>query len=402
MAERTIVRIITRLNIGGPARQAAGVSRTLGPLGWRTVLVTGQAGLEEGQMTEGLKDLPITHRSVPWLRRRLNPIRDFLAWLAILRILLKERPAILHTHMAKAGMLGRWAGVCYRLLTRSPLVMVHTFHGHVLTGYFGRFASRLFTLLERWMARGTDGLVAVGASVRGELLRLKVSTEEKIRVISLGLPLEDLLALPLPAAHRPFRIGLIGRLVPIKNHALLFQAVKLLDQSGNGGVFRFDLYGDGELRPDLEKLARDLGLQGSVIFHGWAKRMPEVYQALEAVVLTSDNEGTPVSVIEALAAGRPVVATDVGGVRDLLGPVLAREGKVSLCKRGILVPPGDAQTLASALSRLAEHPETAFKAQTAGRDFARENLSLERLTLDLDRLYRELLGEKTSHDRPRP
>ncbi len=386
-----IVRIITRLNVGGPAQQAAGLSRSLAPLGWRTVLVSGRPEPGEGEMANLLEGLPITHHSISWMRRALHPFRDFLAWWAILQILFRERPVLLHSHMAKAGLLGRLAGVFYRLVTRMPLVMVHTFHGHVLTGYFNRLISWVFRRLELWLARVTDCLIAVSPSVRDELIRLDVASEGKIRVIPLGLALEALLALPPPRPHRPFRIGLIGRMALIKNHALLLQAAHSLRQKEGGTTFRFDLYGDGELRPRLERSVRDLGLEDDVAFHGWSRDMPEVYSALEAVVLTSNNEGTPVSVIEALAAGRPVVATDVGGVRDLLGRTIARDGKVALCERGILVPPGDPDALASALRRLAAQPEWASKTREPGRTFVREQMSLQRLTRDLDALYRELL-----------
>lgn len=388
-----IIRIVTRLNIGGPAQQVTGLTRTLGSLGWRTVLVTGSPEPGEGEMADLLNGLSITHYPIPWLRRPLHPVRDLLSWLAILKILLKERPALLHTHMAKAGLLGRSAGVFYRFLTQAPLKMVHTFHGHVLAGYFGLFTTLIFRLLERWLAKGTDCLIAVSPSVKEDLIRLRVTAGEKIRVISLGLPLESLLVLPPPQPHDPFRVGLIGRMAPIKNHLLLLQAADRLRSQSTGGSFYFELYGDGELRPQLEESARRMGLEKTVSFHGWTRNMPQVYAGLDAVVLTSNNEGTPVSIIEALAAGRPVIATDVGGVRDLLGRTLGQEGKVAVCERGMLVPPGDPQTLAAALRRIAAHPKISSSTLEAGRCFVRERLSLERLTRDLDALYRELLTE---------
>lgn len=391
MAGLKIARIVTRLNIGGPAQQVTGLTRTLTPWGWHTVLVTGCPEPREGEMLEEFNTLPMTYHRVPSLRRSLHPIRDLVAWFSILKILLKERPALLHTHMAKAGLLGRAAGTCYRWLTGSPLKMVHTFHGHVLAGYFGRFTNQTFCLLERWLAGITDCLIAISPSVEEDLIRLRVAPREKVRVICLGLPLDALLALPAPHPAPPFKVGLIGRMVPIKNHALLIEAARRLQTQVGEDLIRFELYGDGELRPRLEESVRRLGLERIVSFHGWARNMPEVYAGLNAVVLTSNNEGTPVSIIEALAALRPVVATDVGGVRDLVGRTVKQEGKMALCERGILVPPEDPETLAGALRHIATTAQVVSSTLEAGRCFVQKRLSLERLTRDLDALYRELL-----------
>ncbi len=399
MAAAKIVRIITRLNIGGPAQQAAGLADRMAAQGWKTVLVTGTIDPSEGEMNHLLEGRSVRRISLPSLQRSIHPIQDLRATLALIRILLRERPDILHTHMAKAGTLGRLAGVCYRLVTRRPLKMVHTFHGHVIEGYFSPFASTLFRILERWLGRQTHCLIAVSPSVRDDLIRLQIAGPDQIRVIPLGLPLEPLFALAPPPGTLPLKIGMVGRMVPIKNHQMLFDAIQILKKEQELAHTQYQLVGDGHLRADLEAMAQQMGIGPQVHFAGWQLNIPTIYPPLHIVCLTSLNEGTPVSLIEAMAAGRPVIATDVGGVVDLIGkpPLSSGNGNIApgsfrLCERGILVPSGDAPALAAALKHLVHRPETCRQLANAGRAFIAEHYTLGRLVRDIDHLYRELVS----------
>jgi glycosyltransferase involved in cell wall biosynthesis len=266
--------------------------------------------------------------------------------------------------------------------------VVHTFHGHVLRGYFSPPKQALFRRLEALLSRAADALVAVSESVKQDLVALGVARADKIRVIPLGLELRPLAA-PLPrgvlrreagfAEGTPL-VGMVGRLVPIKDVPGFLRAARLV--LAERPSVRFALVGDGEERPALEALAAELGLGQAVHFFGWRQDLGPVYGDLDVVVNASRNEGTPVALIEALAAARPVVATDVGGTPDLLG-----RGA-----HGRLVPPGEPEALARAILETLDQPEPARLRACEGREHVMATHSSERLLRDMDALYRELLA----------
>jgi glycosyltransferase involved in cell wall biosynthesis len=267
-------------------------------------------------------------------------------------------------------------------------VIVHTYHGHALTGYFGGLKAAIFLRIEALLGRLTDVLVTVSEAVKQDLVALGVAPAAQIRVIPLGLDLERLAgALPRGSLRSEAAfpddaplVGIVGRLVAIKDlPTFLRAAVRVREVRPE---VRFSVVGDGEEREATERLTRELGLASAVFFHGWRRDMAAVYGDLDLVVNCSLNEGTPVALIEALAAARPVVATAVGGTPDLLGGG----------SRGILVPPGDPQELASAmLTALAERNEFEARRQ-AGREQVLALHSVERLVNDIDQLYREQLA----------
>jgi len=369
-----VLRLITRLNIGGPARQALSLTRELRP-DHVTVLAAGTPRADEGELAD--PEVGVTR--VP-LVRPLRPVSDARALVAVRHLLRANRTEILHTHMAKAGTVGRLAAasVARRLPT------VHTFHGHVLDGYFSPAVQRAFVAAERSLAARTDVLVAVSPHVRDDLLELGIGRPEQFRVIPLGFDL---------AVHRKVRgssgilrahlglsddvplAGVVGRLVPIKDHATLLQALAGLSE------VHLAVLGDGELRAELEELSRSLGLGERVHFAGWWTDIPGAMADLDVVVLSSRNEGTPVSLIEAGACGRPVVATDVGGVRSVV-----QDGR-----SGLLVPSGEPRALGEAIGRVLGDPALANQLGEAGRTVT-EPFSLDRLVGDIRGLYAELLG----------
>jgi glycosyltransferase involved in cell wall biosynthesis len=384
--EIRVLRLFSRLNVGGPAIHVILLTAGLGPRGYCTRLVVGRESPREGNLLDLAHQRGVECRELAPLGREVRPLADLRALWALLRMIRSFRPDIVHTHTAKAGVLGRTAA---RLL--GVPVVVHTYHGHVLRGYFGPLKTALFRGLERRLARWSDVLVAVSDSVKQDLVRIGVAPAEKIRVVPLGLDLGGLRGeLPRGGLRRVAGVsdsvplvGIVGRLAPIKDLPTFLQASILVRRVRP--ETRFAVVGDGEERDGLEREARRLGLGDTVHFHGWRRDMEAVYGDLDVVVNCSRNEGTPVALIEALAAGRPVVATRVGGTPDLLG-----DGAY-----GLLVPSEDAEGLAQAIVSVLSEPESARRRTEAGRSYVLRQHSADRLIDDLDRLYRDLLAPHT-------
>jgi glycosyltransferase involved in cell wall biosynthesis len=380
-----VLRLFSRLNIGGPSVHVVLLSAGLSERAYETRLVVGQESPVEGNLLDFARERGVRCEAVAGLGREIRPLSDFRALFGLYRLIRAFRPAIVHTHTAKAGLLGRVAA----RLAGVPVV-VHTYHGHVLRGYFGPLASAFFARLERALAGASTALVAVSEAVRADLVSLGIADGSKIRVIPLGLELTRLGG-ELPRGTLRHRTGIpdeaplvavIGRLVPIKDVTTFLRAAASVHKSLPN--VRFAIVGDGEERSLLEREAEHLGLSGIVHFHGWWRDMKAVYGDVDLVVNSSRNEGTPVALIEALAAGRPVIATAVGGNPDLLGGGT----------RGLLVPPGDSDALASAILETLQHTEAARARTEEGRAYVLRHHSVERLLADVDALYRELLAAR--------
>ena len=370
-----ILRLITRLNVGGPARHALLLSRELAA-DYDTTLAAGTPTESEGEMTDPA--VPIIR--VP-LVRPISPGHDPRALASVRHLLVTRRPVLVHTHMAKAGTVGRLAA----LTVRPRPKVVHTFHGHVLEGYFGSRSQRAFIEVERQLARRSDALVAVSPEIRDQLLDLGIGRPAQFTVISVGLDLAEFLAVDRPRGTLRARLGLsadvplvgaVGRLVPIKDNETLLAAVQAL-----AGV-HVALVGDGELRGSLESRARELGMADRVHVTGWWDDLAGAYSDLDVVALTSRNEGTPLALIEAGAAGRPVVSTDVGGVRSVVADGVS----------GILAPPGDVAAVSRALARLLAEPDTRRRMGEAGRHRVQERFGHQRLLADIRALYGQVLS----------
>ncbi|MEA2503890.1 MAG: hypothetical protein QOG36_933 [Actinomycetota bacterium] len=372
-----VLRVITRLNIGGPARQALMLHRVLPERGYECELVSGAPQTEEGAFPPPAERYTL----VDSLRRETDFLADARAIHTLTRLMRASRPDVVHTHTTTAGGLGRIAA----RRAKVP-VTVHTFHGHVLSGYLSGPQTRALTAAERALAKRTDALVSVSTRVRDELLALGIGRPEQWRVVPLGLELGELLggpaersasraALGLPP-EAPL-VGIVGRLAAIKDHGtFLAMAARL---AADRTDVSFVVAGDGNLRGSLEAEAKSL-LGNRIRFLGWATDLPVLYGALDVVVLTSRNEGTPVALIEAGAAGRPVVATDVGGVAEVV-----RDGA-----SGFVVPPGDAAALAARVGTLLDDPAAGRAMGLAGREWVRARFGSERLVDDLTALYGEL------------
>ena len=385
-----IMRVIARLNMGGPALHVSYLSAGLVEKGYETTLVSGTLARGESSMAFVAEQLGVRVLPLAELSREISPLRDIVAAVKLAKLIRAERPQILHTHTAKAGTIGRLAA----LLAGSarPALVVHTFHGHVLRGYFGPLRTAAFRLLETALARASTALVAVSPEVRDELVRLGVAPASKFVVIRLGIELEqrvhaepglrDESRRQLGVAPERFLVGWVGRMTGVKRVDDVLLGFARLRELGVDAVL--GLIGDGPDREGMERRASELGIIRHCLFLGYQEEVAPYYAAFDAVILPSANEGTPVSVIESLAAGRPVVATRVGGVPDVVV-----EGV-----DGFLVELGDTDALGERLAELARDPELRARMGEAGQSRIVQRYAVERLIGDIDNLYRSLLEAK--------
>jgi glycosyltransferase involved in cell wall biosynthesis len=391
-----VMRAIARLNVGGPARHAVILEHGLRAYGFETLLVHGTPTSDEGSLEDLIDQRAVRAIRLPGLGRRVKPWSDLVAFWHLLRLMFREKPDILHTHTAKAGTLGRLAGIAYNLTQRRTrrCLLVHTFHGHVLSGYFSALGTQATRQAERLLARSSDRIITISNRQRDEIGGIfRIASPDKISVIPLGLELDDLLAVRSPDrslrhglgwSANEFVVGYVGRLVAIKDvPTLLAGFSRLLERCPRA---RLIIVGDGMLRQSLEGTARDLRIESSVRFAGWRRDLQSVYGAMDVVALTSRNEGTPVAVIEAMAAGLPVVATAVGGVPDV----------VKNDQNGLLIPPGEPMSLANALYRVASDDELRRRLGANGREDVARRFRSERLVADIAAVYSELLNERSS------
>ena len=405
-----IIRIIARLNVGGPAKHVVWLTSELKDAGFDTLLVTGKVPEGEEDMSYFAAEMGVIPHYFSEMSREIS-LNDAVTVWKLFRLFLRERPDIVHTHTAKAGTVGRTAGFLYRWLTPGVFIgkprqckFVHTYHGHVFHSYYGRGRTRLFLAVERLLARlVTDRLIVVSKQQSIEIgEKFRVGRSGQIKVIPLGL---DLGLFADHASRRSkFRhelcipdhtilIGIVGRLTEIKNHQMFLRVVARLKEIDPAcwrqGAVRFIVIGDGGLRDALEYQTECLDLEKDVIFVGSRKDPEYFYPALDVVALTSHNEGTPLTLIEAMSNARPVVATSVGGVVDLLGDVV-EDGPYQVCRRGIAVDAGDEEAFVSALSRIMRDRSLRQELGERGLEFVEVNYSKERLFEDIKDLYDEL------------
>jgi len=385
MARRTVLRIIDRLNVGGPALHAVLTSRDLDRTRWRTVLMIGSVEPGEADMSYLLDGLDLEVIKIPSLGRELRPAADLSTAWQVLSAMRRLKPDVVHTHKSKAGAIGRLAAVAARVPVR-----VHTYHGHVFSGYFGPRKTAAFLAIERTLARVTSKLIALTDSLVDELSgTYRIAPPEKFQVVPLGLDLQKFADAAAAGSDGSLRrelgvgaevklVGIVGRMVPVKDHATFVAAAAALRQRRPEVQVVF--VGGGELEADVKAAASAAGLDGFAHFLGWRRDTERIYPALDAVALSSVNEGTPVTLIEAMAAGVPVASTAVGGVAELLA-----EGQ-----RGELAPAGQPLELAAAIER-ALLPSARARATGLAAEIV-ERYGVSRLVRDLDVLYDRLLS----------
>lgn len=328
-----ILRIINRFNLGGLTYNAAYLTKYLSP-SFETLLIGGKKEEDEESSLFILDKMGIKPVIIPEMRRSINPLKDKIVFTKISNIIKKFKPDIVHTHASKAGAIGRLAAIRNKV----P-VIVHTFHGHVFHSYFNKSKTLIFKIIERQLAARSNKIIAISNQQKYELSKIhKICPSDKIEVIPLGFELNKFQE-NFEQKRKNFRkkyrisddeiaIGIIGRLVPVKNHELFLRALHYVKQNTDKKIRAF-IIGDGILKNDLIKLTQDLSLDWTensvpypkksfITFTSWSKNIEEIYPGLDIVALTSKNEGTPVSIIEAQASNRPVISTDVGGVRDTI------------------------------------------------------------------------------------
>ncbi|MCY7302144.1 MAG: glycosyltransferase family 4 protein [Thermoleophilia bacterium] len=384
-----VLRVIARLNIGGPSLHVSYLTEGLADRGYATTLAAGALSEGEASMAYVAEQRGVDVESIPGLKRDVSPTDDVRVIAHLIGLIRRDRPHILHTHTAKAGTVGRLAA---RLAgTCRPPVVVHTFHGHTLAGYFGPATQEAYRRIERGLARNTDALVAVSPEVRDELVALGVAPASRFTVIRLGVDLSERMAgasdgvalresLGVPPDR--FCVGWVARMTAVKQPDDVLGTLRALRDRGVDAALI--LVGDGPEREGMEERAKQLDLVEGVHFVGFQNDVGPWFHAFDVLLLPSRSEGTPVSAIETLASGRPVVATDVGGTRDVV------EEGIS----GFLVPFGDVTAGAERLERLAHDDALRRRMGAAGQARTLERYRVPRLVEDVDRLYRSLLQQK--------
>jgi glycosyltransferase involved in cell wall biosynthesis len=393
-----VLRILNRLIVGGPLLNAAYLTRYLSPE-FETQLVVGQKEDHEKEADFVLEELGIQPIFVPEMERAINFLQDYRAYQKMKAIIRDFKPDIVHTHAAKPGMIGRMAAKALKV----P-VIVHTYHGHVFHSYFGNFKTKAIINAERYMARKSDAIIAISELQKKELAHeFKIDSPEKFRVIPLGLDL-DKFQLNTEEKRIRFRkefgvgegevvITIIGRLVPVKNHILFLEALHHILQNTSKRIKAF-IVGDGETRRELEMKAEELEIKYSseksfrhphpLVFTSWRHDVDVINAGSDIIALTSLNEGTPVSLIEAQAAGKPIVATKVGGVADV---VLEAE-------TALLSDVNDTGGFCKNLLQLVEDENLRIKLGGKGSAHVMQQYSYHRLVKDMSALYYELLKKK--------
>ena len=393
-----ILRVLNRVTIGGPLLNTSYLTKYMAPE-FETLLVTGSREDHETDASFITDQLGIEPAFIPEMGRSIDPRRDYQAYWKMRDLIRKFKPDVVHTHAAKPGAVGRLAA-----RAENVPVIVHTYHGHVFHSYFNPIKTRFVINIERYLGKKSDAIIAISQNQFDELVNeFRIAPAEKFRIIPLGLDLDKFqtnyaqkraaFRSEFNLAQDELAISIVGRLVPVKNHELFLAGLHhVLSQSGK--KVRAFIVGDGETRPMLEAKARELGIAfsdgkpgstpGSLVFTSWRSDVDVINAGSDIVALTSLNEGTPVSLIEAQAANKPIVSTRVGGIRDIV-----LEGETAL-----LSDVGDAGTFSKNLLQLVEDDQLRTNLGKQGAQHVMKRFSYQRLVADMSALYHELLAKK--------
>ena len=393
-----VLRILNRLIIGGPSKNAVYLTRYMQP-DFDTMLVIG--GKEDHEQDADFLATAnnIQPTCIPQMKRPISPREDWAAYQKLKKLIRDFKPDIVHTHAAKSGALGRLAAK-----HSGVPVIVHTFHGHIFHSYFNSLKTNFFIRTERYLGGLSDAIVAISDVQKKELsAEFRIAAAEKFRVIPLGLDLDNF-KIEREVKRIRFRtefgldedtvaIGIIGRLVPVKNHSLFLAGLKYVLNNSTTKVKAF-IIGDGESRAAIEKLANTFGIKFSqhtdkehphpLVFTSWRTDVDTICAGLDIIALTSLNEGTPVSLIEAQAAGKPIVSTRVGGIADVV-----LENRTAL-----LSDITDEKAFCNNLLQLVNDISMREKFSNAGQDYVLNKFGYQRLVADMSNLYHDLLDRK--------
>ncbi len=394
-----VLRIVNRFNLGGPTYNVAYLTRFMSS-DFETTLVGGIKDELEGHSEYIVRNLGIEPIIISEMRRSLNPINDLIAYRKLSKLIKQIKPDIVHTHASKAGTLGRLAA-----FNNNVPVVLHTFHGHVFHSYFSKFKTKLILSIERGLARRCSKIIAISDKQKQELVEdFKVVAPDKCEVIPLGFMLErfqDNYAEKRKSFRTKFQIaddeiaiGIVGRITAIKNHRLFIDGISQLVKQTDKNL-RVFIIGDGELKDKLVSYSEQLGLKTAylpdqkefkptvVLFTSWIQNVDEVYPGLDVLAMTSLNEGTPVSLIEAQAANTPIVSTNVGGIANIVVPN----------KTALLCENNNLDDFVSKLKLLVEDDDLRVELSKNGWQYVKDKFSYKRLVSDMENLYCKLLEE---------
>ena len=390
-----VLRIINRFNLGGPTYNAAYLSKYMSPE-FETLLVGGYKDESEEKSDFIVNNLGLEPIIIPEMRRSINPKNDIVAYKKLKKIIKEFKPDIIHTHASKAGTLGRLAAY-----TSKVPVVIHTFHGHVFHSYFKSIKSNAFRKIEQGLARISTHIIAISDLQKKELSeKYNITKSEKISVIPLGFDLTKFQE-NIEGKRIAFRkeynidedevaIAIVGRLVPIKNHKLFVDAIKYVADNSNKKIRAF-IVGDGECRKEIEERIKDLNIdfinscesneKTTITFTSWQKNVDYIYSGIDIVALTSLNEGTPVSLIEAQAANKAIVSTNAGGIENTVLPN----------KTALLSDMGNDQNYKDLLLKVVDNDSLRGALSTNGWEFVKHQFHYTRLVSDMSALYNKLL-----------
>ncbi len=381
-----IIRVIARLNIGGPAIHTCLLTKYLSNENYSSLLISGELSEGEGDMSYLLGDSESNHIHIPTLQREISPLADLKSIIKLYKIFRKEKPDIVHTHTAKAGMVGRFAA----FLAGVP-VRIHTYHGHVFSGYFSRIKTLIFIWIEKLLAFLSTRIIVISEKQKSDICnKYKIASEKKVSLIPLGFDLENFSSIESNKNHwrKKFNIpddapiiAIIGRLTAIKNHQLFLDIAKEINKKISSAHYL--IIGDGELYSEIQKKVIELELGANVHFTGWVKELSLLYSDIDILTLTSSNEGTPVAIIEAMFYHIPVVSTKVGGVPDL----------INNGENGFFINSINSKDFTDIIVKLLKNEKLRKKIGEAGNRFVKERFSAKRLITDIDRLYQRLIND---------
>jgi len=398
MSKPRILRIINRLNLGGPTYNASYLSKYLDGE-FETLLLSGMKDESEESSEFIAESMGLQPTYIPDMHRSINPLRDRKAYAMVKQVIKDFKPHIVHTHAAKAGALGRLAAINSNV----PIVL-HTFHGHIFHSYFNPMKTRVFLEIERYLAKRSTRIIAISELQKEELTQtFKVCDPSKVEIIPLGFDLSrfqdnkdhkrEHFRQQYQIVDDEIAIGIVGRLVPVKNHPLFIKAIKAVAEQTTKPIRAF-IIGDGEDRLKLEALVRELnidcnfegakGPKSLLTFTSWIKDVDYAYAGLDIIALCSFNEGTPVSLIEAQAADKPIVSTAVGGIKDVV-----KEGRTAL-----LSPTDELEPFTENLLKLVNNDELRAQMSHDAQSFVMEKYHYTRLVRQMGELYNKLLLEK--------
>ncbi len=390
-----VLRIINRFNLGGPTYNVAYLTKYMSS-DYETLLVGGAKDDSEESSDFILKNLALKPLIIEEMLREINIINDYIAYKKLKKIIQEFKPDIVHTHASKAGVLGRLAAA-----SCGVPVIIHTFHGHVFHSYFGKLKTEFYKKIERFLARKSTAIIALSERQKDELVNLhRICNVKKVHVIPLGFDLSKFQE-NIETKRDTFRkkynidddeivISIIGRLVPVKNHALFLEALKKVSEQTTKKIRGF-IIGDGEFRQEIEMRAKELEIpfidgtktneKTLLTFTSWIKEIDIALAGSDIIALTSFNEGTPVSLIEAQAANKPIISTKVGGIENV----------VLVHQTALLSENNQVEQFAENLLKLIEDDALRLSMSQKGWHHVKEKFHYTRLVSDMEKLYSKLL-----------